>query len=343
MNSRIVRLSVNALSWAAIVCGGISTLAAENEKPAVAPFRLGIIGLDTSHAIAFAQEFNKDNPAEGLSGFKVVAAYPKGSSDILSSTQRVAGYIEEIKKVGVEIVDSIPQLLDRVDGVLLETNDGRPHLEQVRPVLAAKKPVFIDKPVAGTLVDAITIYREAEAAGVPIFSSSGLRFGKRDQEIRSGALGKVMGADTFSPCSLEATHPDLFWYGIHGVERLYTLMGPGCEEVTRTSSQDFEQVVGRWSDGRIGSFRGIRKGGSGYGGTVFGESAVEVLGTFEGYRPLIVSIAEFFRTGKPPVAAAETIELYAFMEAADESKRNHGAAVRISDVLKAAEAKVQRQ
>jgi predicted dehydrogenase len=298
--------------------------------------RIGIIGLDTSHATAFTKELNAQKPAPELANCRIVAAYPKGSPDIESSVSRVPGYIEEVKKHGVEIVDSIDELLKKVDYVLLETNDGRPHLEQVIPVLKSKKPVFIDKPVAGSLADAVAIYQLADKLDVPVFSSSSLRFAPGAQEIRKGVIGEVQGCDAYSPCSLEKTHPDLFWYGIHGCETLFTVMGPGCERVCRMSSPDYDVAMGQWSDGRVGTFRGSRKT-AGYGGTAFGSKGIREIGKFGGYQPLVVEIVKFFRTGKPPVEAKETLEIYAFMEAADESKRRNGAPVTLAEVLKKAE------
>ena len=235
--------------------------------------------------------------------------------------------------MGVEIVDSIGALLDKVDVVLLETNDGRPHLEQVLPVLKAGKPVFVDKPIAGSLTDAVAIFEAARRYNVPLFSSSSLRFSPGAQALRNGEMGEITGCDAYSPCPLEKTHPDLFWYGIHGVETLFTVMGTGCQRVTRSSSLDFDVVVGTWNDGRIGTFRGIRKGGSGYGGTAFGAKGVQKIGPYGGYRPLLVEIVKFFRTGKVPVSEQETLEIYAFMEAADESKRRDGIPVSLAEVL----------
>ena len=298
--------------------------------------RVGIIGLDTSHAPAFTKVLNDESAAGHVSGCKVVAAYPQGSPDIESSTKRVPEYTKQLKDMGVEIVDSIPALLEKVDAVLLETNDGRPHLEQLRPVLAAGKPCFIDKPIAGSLADAILIFREAKAAGVPVFSSSSLRYLKNGPEVRGGSIGEVTGADTYSPAALEPTHPDLFWYGIHGVEALFAVMGTGCEEVVRMSTQDFDVVVGKWSGGRIGTFRGIRAGKSGYGGTAFGTTGVQELGPYAGYAPLVVEIVKFFKTGESPVLARETLEIYAFMEAADESERQGGKPVSVEEVLEKA-------
>ncbi|MEZ6064579.1 MAG: Gfo/Idh/MocA family oxidoreductase [Planctomycetaceae bacterium] len=314
-------------------CVDNPTAETPQERPML---RVGIIGLDTSHATAFTKALNAEQPAEALVGLRVVAAYPKGSPDIESSTSRVPGYTTEVQAMGVAIVDSLPALLEQVDVVLLETNDGRPHLEQVLPVLKAGKPVFVDKPIAGSLEDAIAIVEAARHYQVPLFSASSLRWLGEAQTVRGGAHGAVLGCDTYSPCSLEATHPDLYWYGIHGVEALFTVMGTGCESVTRTSTADFDQVTGVWDGGRIGTFRGLRTGARGYGGTAFTEKKTVVLGPYPGYGPLLESIAHFFRTGEAPVSAEETIEIYAFMSAADLSKQQGGVPVDVSEVIDAA-------
>ncbi|MFN4259711.1 MAG: Gfo/Idh/MocA family protein [Gemmataceae bacterium] len=299
------------------------------------PLRAGIIGLDTSHVIAFTRLLNDPNAKGELAGVRVVAAYPGGSPDIPASRDRLEGYTTQLRdKFGVEIVPTIEDLLKKVDVVLLESVDGRPHLRQVIPVLKARKPVFIDKPVAGSLADAVAIYELAKQYDTPCFSSSSLRFAPGILGMRHDPkVGEVLGCDAYGPCSLEEHHPDLFWYGIHGVETLFTIMGTGCAKVSRAHTKDYDFVTGVWNDGRIGTFRGIRKGKSGYGATVFGTQGIAPSGGYGGYEPLVVEICRFFRTGKPPVSAAETLEIFAFMEAADESKRQGGAPVSIASVL----------
>ena len=295
--------------------------------------RVGIIGLDTSHSIAFTKLLNAPDVAPDLAGNRVVAAYPWGSRDIESSTSRIPEYTEEIKKMGVKIVDSIAELLEQVDVILLETNDGRPHLEQALEVFKTGKPIFIDKPIAASYSDAKAIFEAAKKYKVPMFSSSSLRYTKNAQKIRQdNSIGKVLGADAYSPAHLQKAHPDLFWYGIHGVELLYTVMGTGCKSVTRTHTADSDIVVGIWNDGRIGTFRGGRSGKIGYGGTAFGEKGNQQMGPYDGYRPLLVEVVAFFRTGISPVSPEETLEIYAFMEAADESKRNGGKSISIEEI-----------
>ena len=161
------------------------------------------------------------------------------------------------------------------------------------------------------------------------------------KEARSGkTFGKVRTCTAWGPMTIEPHHPDLFWYGIHGVEALYAIMGPGCESVVRAGP---EEVIGTWKDGRKGIVmgNGFRKG---YGALVEGsEKSGNATGKFAGYTPLLLEIVKFFRTGKPPVSAEETLEVLAFMEAADESKRHNGEPVTIESVMKKAQQQIVEQ
>jgi hypothetical protein len=312
------------------------------DEPSAKTLRAGIIGLDTSHVVAFTQLLNAPTPKPGLAGVRITAAYPGGSPDIPSSRDRLAGFTKELRdKFGVAIKGSIDELVSTVDVVLLESVDGRPHLEQARPVLRAGKPLFIDKPLAGSLADAIAIFRLAQDTKTPCFSSSSLRFSPGIAALRSDPkVGSVLGCSTYGPCHLEEHHPDLFWYGVHGAEALFTIMGTGCQSVSRTQTEGTELVVGVWNGGRIGTFRGLRQEHADYGATVFGSKGIATTSGYGGYEPLVVEIVKFFQTGKPPVSAEETVELFAFMEAADESKRQGGKPVTIESVMARATAQL---
>jgi predicted dehydrogenase len=303
--------------------------------------RVGIIGLDTSHCIAFAKLLNAPGVGTEFGEFKIIAAYPKGSNDIKSSVERIPEYTNEIKQYGVEIVDSIEDLLNKVDVVLLETNDGRLHLQQALAAIKAKKPLFIDKPITASLKDAIAIFDASKQYNVPVFSTSALRFVENLQDIASGKFGKVLGADTYSPATLEKTHPDLFWYGIHGVEILYTAMGTGCKTVVRVHTEGTDVVVGTWNDGRIGVVRGTRTGEHEYGGTIYTEKGIVTVGRFDGYNTMVKKIIEFFQTGIAPVRAAETLEMLAFMEAADASKLKDGIPVSVDAMFQIAKKSIR--
>lgn len=299
--------------------------------------RIGMIGLDTSHVIAFTQLLNDPNNKDHVPGGKVVAAYKGGSLDIESSYSRVEGYTKQLQEdFGVTIVDTIEELCTMVDVVMLESVDGRPHLEQARPVIKAGKPLFIDKPVAGTLADAIEIYRLAKEHKVPCFSSSSYRYYASLVELLQKDVGEIRGAISYGPASIEEHHPDLFWYGVHPTEALFTTMGVGCETVVRTHTPEMDVVTGQWAGGRVGTLVGLRTGSTPHRVIVFGSKAVEQQEGGGNYAPLVAEIMKFFKTGIAPVSARETIEIFAFMEAADESKRRGGAPVTMAEVLEMA-------
>ncbi len=304
--------------------------------------RVGMIGLDTSHVTAFSRTLNNPSAGPEYNGFKVVAAYPtKGSADMSFSVNRLEGFTESVKKLGVEIVNSIEELLKRVDVVLLESVDGRVHYEQALPVLKAGKRMFIDKPLSHSLSSAMSIFEVAKKYKVPVFSSSATRFAPNAREIVDGKIGKVLGADTFSPTGTAVGHPDMYFYGIHGIESLFTVMGPGCREVTRFNTDGTDIIVGIWEGGRVGTFRGTPRGGkSGFGGKAFGVDGIADIGDFAGYNPMLIKITEFFQTGIVPVSPEETLEILAFMEAADESKNKNGAPVSIESIMQKAKAQI---
>lgn len=309
--------------------------------------RVGLIGLDTSHVTAFTAMLNDPAHPDHVPGARVVAAFKGGSPDVEASATRVDKFTAELRdKWKIEIVDSIEALLPKVDVVMLESVDARVHLAQARPVIAAKKPLFIDKPMAASTKDGAEIIRLAKAAGVPVFSASSRRYVEDVLMLQTDPkVGAILGATTYGPATIEPHHPDLFWYGVHAVETLYQLMGPGCVSVSRTHTAGTDVVVGTWADGRVGVVRGVRSGKYGtYGHTVFGEKDV-VSATSEmalpngakrraGYYGLVKRAVEFFQTGVAPVSPEETLETLAFMEAADLSKARNGAAVKLSELLK---------
>ncbi len=300
-----------------------------------ADLRVGIIGLDTSHVIAFTQTLNVTTNKSHVPGARVVAAYKSFSPDIVSSASRVEGYTKQLQEqFGVKLVGSVEELCREVDVVMLENVDGRPHLELARPVIKAGKRLFIDKPVAGSLKDVLEIFRLAKEANVPVFTSSSYRYYDSMIELRNAPVGDVVSAISYGPAHLEKTHPDLFWYGVHPTEALFTVMGTGCESVTRAATEENDVVVGLWKGGRVGTLQGLRGKATPHKVTVFGSKGMaEQKQGADSYAPLLKEVVKFFQTGVSPVAPEETIEMFAFMEAADESKRQGGRPVKLADVI----------
>jgi hypothetical protein len=313
--------------------------------------RIGIIGLDTSQVTMILSHINNipgpgydvvqpvwDNDFEG---FKVTAAYPYGSRNIESSVKQIPFYIDKMKENGISVVDSIDDLLKEVDAVMLMTFDGHPRLDQATQVLKAGKPLFINKPFAASLKDVIAIMDASKKYNTPIFSSSPTRYLKGAQAALKGEIGDVLGADSYSGAPLEPSHPDFYWYGIHGVEILFTMMGKDCKTVQRKSTANTDIVIGTWDNDRLGTYRGIRKGKVTHSGIAYGSKEILPAGSFNdvGHRPLVKDMLKFFSTGISPVSMDETLAIHVFMEAADESKRQGGLSVSMDSVLAKAKLK----
>ena len=321
----------------ALLLGGIASA-----QDGIKQLRAGIVGLDTSHVPAFTKLFNRGDKEGELAGIKVTTGYT-GGTDMPASRDRKEKFTQQLREMGVEIVPTIPELLAKVDVVLLESVDGRIHLQEAREIFKAGIPVFIDKPLAGTLAEAIAIVELAKKHGVPFFSSSSSRFGAEMIALKGNAeVGDILGAQTWGPCSYQEGTPDFFFYGIHGVEALYTLMGTGCETVSRVKAGNHDVATGVWKNGRVGAYRGIVKGKADFGAVAYGSKAIGQAAKAVSYEGLCRQIGKFFRTGTPPVSAEETLEIFTFMEAADESLRQGGKPVALSEVLAKAKAEAAK-
>lgn len=321
-------LKISIVALAALV----SFIAKAAEK------KIGIIGCDTSHTVKFAQLVNVDK-APGTEGFRVTVAYKWGSKDIFTSTNRYPKYIQELtEKLGVKMVDSIAELLKDVDCVLLETNDGRPHLEQALEVFAAGKPVFIDKPVCHDLADSVKLVAAAKKCNAKWFSASSLRYSEGIAEARAPEMGGIRGAMTSSPFHAIDSQSRYYWYAIHGAEPLFAMMGTGCKDVRVIAGEYEDIILGTWSDGRTGVQRAIHtRAGSvmpSYTGVAYTDKGgpVQLKGN-PGYGPLVAEIMKFFRTGEVPVSDDEILEVYAYLAAAEKSWKEGGRTVSISEII----------
>jgi predicted dehydrogenase len=295
--------------------------------------RLGIVDCDTSHVYEFARRLNHVDigPEQWVDGARIVAAYP-GTSRVTDSA-RIAEYLAKAQAAGVALVERPEDLIGQLDAVLVESNEGAVHRERAAPFIEAGLPVFVDKPLAATAVDARALVEHAALRGVPFLSASSLRFAAEVQAVRQGQLeiGQLTGADVHAPATMHQCNPGLLHYGVHGVEMLYALLGPGCQEVTCSFHEAGEVVTGRWSDGRIGVMRGLRRGARGYGFIAYGENGIHqtAVGFDYLYRELLKVVVPVLAGGPPPVSAEELVEVVAFMEAALASRNDGGRPIRL--------------
>jgi predicted dehydrogenase len=292
--------------------------------------RLGIVDFDTSHVVEITRRLEHKGVAKDqwVEGARIVAACP-GESKIMP--ERIPGYKKEMEKLGIPLVEKPEELIGKVDGVLVESQEGGVHLARARPFLEASLPCFIDKPFTCSLEDARKIVALAEKKKVGVFSSSSLRYATElTAFLADSDHGPIQGVVAYGPAPVHEAdpkrNPGLYHYGIHVVEILYTLMGPGCQRVTCTHDRSVDVVTGQWKDGRVATVRGIRAGKADYGFLAFTDKGVRPvpLGTRYIYRDLLVKIVEFFTTKKAPVDPAVTVEMMGFIEAANRSGANHG-------------------
>jgi hypothetical protein len=264
-----------------------------------------------------------------IKGARMVAAFKGGSPDVESSAKRVEGFAKELQeKWQVEMVPSIGDLCGKVDAILLESVDGRKHLPQVKEAARCGKAMFIDKPLASTLEDAREIAAVLKKANVKWFSTSSLRYGEIGTDMK---FPDMTGVTVWGPGPTEEHHQlSLSWYGIHAVELLYTLLGTGAEEVSMVSTPDSDEVTAKWRGGKIGTVRAIRPY-SDFGGVVFRIKSVvqSPAKPKSSYVPMLGEIVKFFQTGVAPVPNDVTMEIFAFMDAAERSKAHGGAPMKL--------------
>lgn len=306
-----------------------------NERLDQAAMKIGMIGLDTSHCEAFAKLLHIPG-GHHVPGGRIVLGYRGGSPDHASSSSRIDRIADLMTGTyGIRLTDTMEELAEQSDAILITSVDGRKHLEQFRAVASSGKPVFVDKPFATSSEDAREMRRLAERYGVPLMSASSLRYTEgMQQALRDRDENPIHGVDCYGPMHAEAPTPFYYWYGVHAVEMMYQALGKGCLQVTVHSNEAYDSIVGTWSDGRIGTIRGNRTGNKRFGAVVHKRTSVEYVDAASAGKPhyagLLEDVMRFFRTGAPSIDMEETIEIMRFIEAANES-RETGQTVRLKE------------
>jgi len=328
-----------------------------------APVRVGILGIDNYQGSEYARFFNNPNAEGELAGLHVTAIYPVISDQYPESAALSERWLKQLESLGspehkglkdyrkIEIVDSLDKLFAKCDAVIMMSLDGRKHLEQATAVLKAGKRLVIGRPLATTSADAHAILQLAADLKVPCFSCSQHRFSEGFIGMRNHPeVGKVLGCDVYGGFELKHAEADATTRALHSLETLYTIMGPGVETVSCTSTPITESYTLTWTDGRVGTYRGIKQGATKWSATVFGDKGVSTSGIYghgvpvkgivptndkySGYEGFARAMGPFLRGGPTPVPAAETLEIYAVLDAAEKSKAAGGAVIKIKDVLR---------
>ena len=295
-----------------LLCSFVPSLAAQS-------LRLGIIGTDSSHTVEFTRLLNNASAQDHVPGATIVVAYRGGSPRIAMSRDRIEKFTQQLENSSVPFVPAISDLCPRVDGLLLLSVDPELRPEEFRQAIACNKPVFVDKPFAPSLDDALQMAKLARDHHTAWFSASALRYATTDLP-HDATSAEVWGSGNLG----ENYRLDLAWYGIHSIEALYGIFGPGVESVARTHTAQTDVLTMVWRDGRTGTVRLVRPDEP-FGAEVFLPSHPPVQKALStGYVPLVRAIVTFMQTGQPPVSAAETLEIFAVMDASQRSQRENG-------------------
>lgn len=289
--------------------------------------RVGVVDFDTSHVVAFTQRLNHLEVSEDqwVEGARIVAGWP---GDSVMSPERIPGYTEQLRNYGVELVERPEELFGKIDAVMIESLQGARHLERTRPFLERGLPTFVDKPFAGSVEEADAMIALAQKHGAPLMSCSALRYdpGVLAALRKREEWGAICSVDVWGTASLHDGNPGMLHYGVHAVEMLYTLMGPGCRRAHCIRTEPGEIAAGVWPNGRLGIVRGIREGAYGFGFTAHFEKG-HLFHTVEGtsyYTEMLRAFVRMCETRQPPIDYAEMREIIAFIQAADRSAAREG-------------------
>lgn len=297
--------------------------------------RLGIVGLDTSHCLAFTRILNDpDQPDDQrVDGARVTHAWgaeAKPGEEATIAERRA----ELTERWGVRMVGRPASLVGKVDSVLLLSVDGSTHVSQARPFLAREIPLFIDKPFTNSVAQARALVKLVRASSAPVMSCSALRWAEEVTATRSefATIGEPIGGCFCGPGSHKPGIPGSFFYGIHAAEMMQAVMGPGVDCVRSRHTESEDVVTVAYRDGRSAVLRFVRGCPEGFWLSVScpgGRRLVPVdKGTF--YIRMLREIVGMFRTGTPAVPLDDTFEIVALLEACDKSGARKGAEVKLA-------------
>lgn len=281
--------------------------------------RIGLIGLDTSHSEIFTSLLNDKSATHYVPGGQITHAMPIYSEDLPISFERYPKYREIIeKRFGVSIVTDVDILMDNVDAVIIGTVDGRNHLQWFKKIVSYKKPVFIDKPIAMSGNEVEQIIALAKNYNTPVMSSSSLRYAESVKRLKSLGMEQFESGYFYGPLPLQDAMPGYFWYGIHTIEMIVSLLDGNLQVMHRDVADRFEtlrlvrngteevlvRLDYRWHDR--------------FGGILHFENRTETFQLWNDERPYYANLLEemmvFFKTGERKVSLEETASIVRLIE-----------------------------
>lgn len=267
-----------------------------------------------------AQYLGKQNPDNvRIPGARVTHIWTDDPADAprVAAASRIAHVVKRPEDV-----------IGKVDAVVIATDDGNDHILRSRPFIEAGLPVFIDKPLASNMPD-LRQFVTWQRGGKRLLSTSGLRYAPEIASLPMAELGDLRWITSFTCKSWER-------YGIHALEGIYPLMGPGFISVRSASKSGSDVVHLHHRNGvevtlaaindAYGSFAAMHIYGT------KGHRAVTHTDTYTAFRRQLVTFIDFVRTGELPFPFDETIELMLIIIAGIRSREQNGAEVPLAQL-----------
>lgn len=287
-------------SWSAIVNGYEPGLIAECPYPVIADY-LGA----------------RPEGSVGIEGAEVTHIW----TDELHDAPKVAA-ASRIPHV----VSRMEDVIGEVDAVIISTDDGADHVRRARPFVEAGLPVFVDKPMATTRAE-LEQFASWRRQGARILSSSGMRYAPEVEELR----GEEWRWMTSLTCKS--------WerYGIHALEPVFTVTGPGFVDVRCEAQTGSDIVYCRHANGTQATIAAIDDAVGSFGVLhaygVKDQRTISMRDTYSAFRGQLVAVVDWLRSGRDPYPFAETLELMAILIAAIESREKDGKRIAVASIL----------
>jgi hypothetical protein len=297
------------------------------DTPVADVVRVGMLGIENSHSVAYTRLWQGEaSPEERVAGARVVACLFQARTDQDADDEKK--FLAQLQEMGVEKVVSKPEdMLGDVDAVAVVSRDGNEHLPLAAPFLKAGLPTFVDKPMATDLKVAREIVALATAGNAPLFSASAVRYAPEVTEYQGARddFGAVRTGTVWCPASR-----DLAFYGIHAVEVMSALWGPGAKWVSAFHSDEKHLAWVGYEDGGVYACQLVRYGYPGFWFTYLGEKKSGATEIHSTYVPICQAMTRMFHDRRTPLDPAISLESVAILEAFGKSR--DGAVVELASL-----------
>lgn len=293
-------------------------------------YRVGLLGTENSHAMAFAKTLNLPDPETGellYPDFKVVAcfAHDKAPSEAI------------VKECGADIVivESPEEMVDLVDCAMITSRHGKYHKEFALPFLKVGKPCFIDKPFTASVEDAKELVELIEKNNLLVTGGSGCKFVPQIEdlirEIKRGDIGELASCVFSFPGDRKSEYAGIFFYGQHLIEMVIKTFGDGIESVACFEKKDHLTAIARYADiDVVMNFTPANR----YLAVAYGKKGniVKELDISGIYPAEVANFVKMIREGKMPVSLNDIVLPVYVLTAMEKSLAEGGRDVKLAEL-----------